>query len=154
MGGKTIHKRNAKGAAPGTAHGSASTQDRPGPFWIIDSPFLTLLTNVKRFEDRAAEQLSGTFAVFPEKIARFLCLTANARYSRSMRNMRWLGCGLLTFLLVGCGYPPPREIRSGVYELTFCEKEPQCFAAAEKTCPDGYRVTRYESSRPAEIVCE
>lgn len=71
-----------------------------------------------------------------------------------MRIMRWCTALTLAFLITGCGYPLPREVRPGVYQLNFCEEEIQCFEAAKKTCPNGFRVTKYESSRPLLIVCQ
>lgn len=58
------------------------------------------------------------------------------------------------FVLSGCGYPPPREVRPGVYRLQFCQEERKCFQAAEKVCPNGYRVIKYGSLRPEEFVCQ
>lgn len=54
---------------------------------------------------------------------------------------------------VGCGYPPPREVRPGLYELQFCEDEQKCFDAMKKTCPNGYRITKFGPLRPQEFSC-
>lgn len=70
-----------------------------------------------------------------------------------MGKYRLLAASALLFTLAGCGYPPPREIRPGVYQLEHCMDEVKCFEAAEKTCPDGYRITKYGSVRPEEFVC-
>ena len=61
---------------------------------------------------------------------------------------------LCALWLVACGYPPPQEVRPGVYKLQFCQNESKCFEAAEKTCPGGYHVTSYGSLRPEEFTCQ
>lgn len=62
---------------------------------------------------------------------------------------------LFAFLLVSCGYPKPRYIKeTNEYELYYCEVEEKCFEAAEKTCPNGYIVTRYGSIRPEKFRCK
>jgi hypothetical protein len=70
--------------------------------------------------------------------------------------MVWAKRSMMFLLLgsaVGCGYPPPQEIRPGVYQLQFCEREEDCFEAAKKTCPNGFRITKYGGIRPEEFVC-
>jgi hypothetical protein len=61
---------------------------------------------------------------------------------------------LIVLAQTGCGYPPPREVRPGLYELNYCDEERKCFEAAEKVCPQGYRITKYGSLRPEQFVCE
>ncbi len=61
---------------------------------------------------------------------------------------------LAALFLSSCGYPPPKEVRPGVYRLQFCKQEAKCFEAAEKVCPQGYRVIEYGSLRPEEFVCQ
>lgn len=63
---------------------------------------------------------------------------------------------ILASVLGGCGYQGA-HLKSGsdhVYELPYCNKEEDCFKAAEKTCPGGFRVTKYGNIRPEEFVCE
>lgn len=61
---------------------------------------------------------------------------------------------LLALLVCGCGYPRPAQIGPNTYRFSYCEPERKCFEAAEKVCPNGYRVTKYGSIRPEEFVCE
>ena len=61
----------------------------------------------------------------------------------------------LALFLAGCGYPSPRKIpdKPGHYRLQYCSNESDCFNAAKKTCPEGYRITKFRSG-PEEFVCE
>ena len=61
---------------------------------------------------------------------------------------------LLGLMVVACGYPPPKEVRPGVYRLTYCDNEEKCFEAADKTCPNGYEVTQYGNLRPEQFICK
>lgn len=70
--------------------------------------------------------------------------------------MKWallVMMGMFVGLSMGCGYPPPQEIRPGVYELQYCDDEVKCFEAAKKVCPDGFRITKYGALRPEEFTC-
>jgi len=57
------------------------------------------------------------------------------------------------FLLVSCASKPQRIGNTNEYKLAYCQKEIDCFKAAEKTCPNGYRITSYRF-RPEKFICE
>jgi hypothetical protein len=69
----------------------------------------------------------------------------------------WSGCASLGFLCA-CGTPAPKSITTedgrSALELPYCLEATDCFVTADQTCPRGYDVVRWQSSRPHIIICQ
>lgn len=62
---------------------------------------------------------------------------------------------IFMFLIVSCGYNGAVRIQgTNEYQLPYCNDEEDCFKAADKTCPNGYRITKYGSIRPEKFICK
>ncbi len=65
----------------------------------------------------------------------------------------------MTLVFVGaCGTPAPKSVTTedgrSALELPYCLEATDCFVTADQTCPRGYDVVRWQSSRPHIIICQ
>lgn len=81
--------------------------------------------------------------------------TSLHRRGRALRSwLAWLALSCAA----ACGTPVPKAVTTedgrSALELPYCLDATECFVTADATCPRGYDVVRWQSSRPHTIVCQ
>lgn len=77
------------------------------------------------------------------------------------RRVQHIGPTVLCMALLcfcACGTPAPKSVTTEdgrtALELPYCLDATECFVTADQTCPRGYDVVRWQSSRPHIIICK